>query len=249
MKLAAVTLFAVGCLAAALALFAPATLVDHRLAQATAGKLRLADAAGTVWHGHGIVADNGGRFGIPVAWRTSRSALLRGAVSVELQPVAGAVTPTGLVELTNDAVSLRAAALEAPAQALTVALPARGLSALGGTLTVSAPAFAWAKGTGSGTTSVRWRGARLVVGDVVADLGDVELALAPQGSGLHGRLSSKGGNVRIDGTLTLAGASLGVDATVTPAPAAPPQIALALAALGTPSADGGVRLAWRGTLQ
>jgi hypothetical protein len=249
MKLAAVLLFAFGCLVAALAVFAPATLVDRRLAHATAGKLRLADASGTVWQGRGIVTDGGGRFGIPVAWRASRAALLRGGVRVELQPAAGAATPTGLVELASDAVSLRNAAVETPVHALASALPSRGVPVLGGTVTLSAPAFAWSNGAGSGTMDVRWRGARLVVGGVVADLGTVELAIAPQTGGLGGRLTSSGGDVRVEGTLTLTDASVSVDATVTPAPTAPPQIALALAALGTPGAGGGVRLAWRGTLQ
>ncbi|MCC6195888.1 MAG: type II secretion system protein N, partial [Burkholderiales bacterium] len=231
MKLAAVTLFAVACFAAALAWFAPATLVDQRLAQATAGKLRLADAAGTVWNGRGIVADSSGRLGIPVAWRASPTALLRGVVRIELQPMSGATTPTGLVELADGTVALRAAAVEASAQSVASVLPGRALPALGGTLSASAPAFAWSKGGGSGTMDVRWHGARLVVGDLVANLGNVELAIAPQGSGMNGRLASSGGDVRVDGTLSLTGASLSVDATVTPAPTAPPQLALALAAL------------------
>lgn len=249
MKLAFALLVALGCLVAALAAFAPATLVDRRLAQATAGKLRLADAEGTVWNGRGIVADSSGRFGIPVTWRTSRKALLEGVARVQLQPVAGAGTPTGLVDAADDTLSLKSAVIELPAAALAGALPARALPTLGGTVTVSAPAFAWAKGAGSGTIDVRWRGARLVVGDIVADLGTVEIAIAPQGSGLGGRLSGTGGDVRIEGTMTLAGANAGIDATVTPAPTAPPQLARALAVLGTPGAGGSVRFAWRGTLQ
>jgi general secretion pathway protein N len=249
MKLAAVLLFAFGCLVVALAAFAPATLLDRRLAYATAGKLRLADAEGTVWQGRGLVVDGGGRFAIPVAWRTSRSQLLRGTLAVELQPVGGTTTPTGLVQLGNDRLSLQSLAVEAPARALASTLPARGMPVLGGTVTISAPSFASGNGAATGTLAARWRGARLVVGDVVADVGTVELALAPQGSGLGGRLSSSGGDLRVEGTVTIAGRNLGVDATVTPQATVPPQIALALAALGTAAGNGSVRFAWRGSLQ
>ena len=48
----------VGCalLVAAFAAFAPATLVDRRVAAATGGKLRVVDAEGTVWTGRGALA-------------------------------------------------------------------------------------------------------------------------------------------------------------------------------------------------
>ena len=249
MKLAVALIVAFGCTVTALAAFAPATLVDRRLAQATAGKLRLADAQGTVWRGRGIVTDNGGRFAVPVAWRTSRKALLEGKARVELQPIPGAATPTGLAEVADGGVLLRSIALELPAQALTSALPASALPTLGGIVTVSAPSFAWSNSAASGALDARWRGARLVVGDAVVDLGTVELAVTPQGSGLGGRLTNRGGDVRIDGTLTLAGTAMSVDATLAPAPNAPPHVTRALAALGPQGAGGDARVSWRGSLQ
>ena len=61
----------------AVAAFAPARLVDLQLAQASDGRLRLADAAGTVWRGDGIVTDARGALRLPV----SLAALAAGALS------------------------------------------------------------------------------------------------------------------------------------------------------------------------
>ena len=40
-----------------IAWFAPASLLDSRLAHATGGMLRLAGTQGTLWHGRGVVTD------------------------------------------------------------------------------------------------------------------------------------------------------------------------------------------------
>ncbi len=162
-----------------------------------------------------------------------------------LQPDAGA-TPSGTLDIGIDAAALRDVVVEIPAAAVTSMLPARAAVAVGGTLVVTAPAFAWSGERGSGAMSVRWRDARLVAGGTVADLGTVDLALVPQDKGLAGRLTNSGGDVRIDGSVTLAQAAISVDATVAPLPAAPPAIPRALAALGTPDSAGAVRIAWRG---
>jgi len=128
-------------------------------------------------------------------------------------------------------------------------MPAKGLAVTGGTLAIFSPAFAWNAAGGSGTLGAQWRNARLVVADTLADLGVVDLAVTPQGAGLSGLITNTGGDVRIQGTVTLASATINLDATVTPLPATPAPIVRALAALGTPDAAGSVRVTWRGSLR
>ena len=83
-------LIGLGLAAYALALIAaaPATLIDARLEQATAGGLRLAEASGTLWSGAGQieVLDANRRSGIAksIAWRIRPAYLLRGKLLYEV---------------------------------------------------------------------------------------------------------------------------------------------------------------------
>lgn len=84
------SLLAIGLGAYALALIAtaPATLADAGLQGASDGRLRLADAQGTLWSGTGQieVRDAGGRTGVAksLAWRVAPESLLRGRLVCEL---------------------------------------------------------------------------------------------------------------------------------------------------------------------
>jgi hypothetical protein len=71
-------------LAAALAIEAPASLVDRRVADLTDGRIRIAAATGTVWNGSGELAllPDGAR--IPIAWRLEPIRLLRGGLAGSL---------------------------------------------------------------------------------------------------------------------------------------------------------------------
>ena len=249
MKAAVAWLFAFGCILAALAALVPASMIDHRLNATTGGKVRLADPAGTVWHGRGAVTDGRNTWRVPVAWRISKSAVARGMHEIVLQPGESGSTARGTVNVVEDGVAVRDVNVDVPARVLAGVLPARVSPELGGTVSITSSAFAWNSKDASGAIALRWRDARLVVGEAVADLGLVDIAVAPQGNALSGRITNSGGSVRIDGTVTLAGPNLAVDATATPSPAAPAALARALAALGPPDANGSVRIAWRGTLQ
>jgi general secretion pathway protein N len=250
MKVAGFLVVAFGALVAAIAAMLPATLVDRRLDALTKGKLRLAEASGTVWRGRGIASDGAGTWRMPMAWTVAMSDVLRGVQSVTLQPVDGASTPAGVVTAGTDGLRARDLRLDLPAQALFMSLPMRPLPAFGGTVSVSAQEVAWTNGTPSGSVEARWPGARVAAAGTALDLGDVTLAVAPQGDRMAGRLANTGGDVRIDGTLSLAqGRALTLDATVAPAPGAPGHVVRALAALGTPDASGAVRIAWRGNLR
>ncbi|HTQ02122.1 MAG TPA: type II secretion system protein N [Casimicrobiaceae bacterium] len=249
MKLAAFLVAALACLLAAVAAFMPATLVDLRLDAASGGKLRLTDATGTVWDGRGAVTDAGGAWRVPVAWSISKADVLRNVHAVALRPVDDAATPRGTVQAVDDGARVHDLSVEVPAQALAALLPTRALPVLGGTIAVSAADFAWTAKDKSGRVEAQWRGARLVSGDARADLGTVTLSAAPQGSALGGRIANTGGDVRLDATVAVSDGSVSVEGTIAPAAGAPPTIARALAAFGTPDAAGAVRVAWRGSLR
>jgi len=250
MKVAAAIVLFVVAFAAALAWFVPASLIDRELDAATGGKVRFSDARGTLWAGRGIVTSPGSTWQVPVAFTIAKEDVLRGVHRVALQPVDGATSPRGTIEVVGDGMRIRDLAIDLPASALTTAMPGRGLPLAGGALAVTAGVFDWTAAQKDGGINARWRGARLVVGDTVADLGTVELAMSPRGAELAGRLVGSGGDVRIEGNVVAsATGTVSLDATVAPAPTAPPAVAHALAALGTPDAAGGVRIAWRGALR
>jgi general secretion pathway protein N len=249
MKAFAIVLLIVAVAVATAVAFLPASLVDGRIASATQGRMRLADAAGTVWNGRGILTDSAGTWRIPLGWTVSKADLLRGTRAVSLHPVDGASSPAGAVEVVDDGVRVRGLRVELPAQALASALPMRPLPAFGGTVTLSTGDLAWNDKAKAGTLEAQWRGARVVSGDYAADLGTVNLTASAQDARIAGKIGNSGGDVRVEGTVTVAGSSIAVDATAAPNPGAPPDIARALASAGTPDANGNVRIAWRGSLR
>ena len=249
MKSAAVVLLVIVVGIATVVALLPASLVDGRIASATQGKLRLADAAGTVWEGRGVLTDSAGTWRLPLGWTVSKADVLRGRHAVVLHPVDGASAPAGTVEIVGDGVHVRDLRVDLPAQALASALPMRPLPAFGGTIALSAGDLAWSDKAKAGALEAHWRGARVAAGDNVADLGTVDLAAAPKDSGIAARLTNTGGDVRVDGSVSVTGGSVAIDATVTPTPGAPPGIARALASAGTPDANGTVRIGWRGNVR
>jgi hypothetical protein len=146
-------------------------------------------------------------------------------------------------------VRVRALQVELPAQAVFGALSLRPMPAFGGTIAIAANDLAWNEKAKTGALEAHWRGARVASGDNVADLGTVDLAAGPQASGLAGKLSNSGGDVRVDGTLSVAAGNVAIDATLAPTPGAPANIARALTSVGTPDANGSVRIGWRGSLR
>ncbi len=71
-------------LAMAIAAEAPASLVDRQLDAMTEGRLRVTDAAGTIWNGSGalVVLPYGAR--VPVDWHIDALPLLRSRLSGSL---------------------------------------------------------------------------------------------------------------------------------------------------------------------
>ncbi len=245
MKPAAIAVVAFFLLLAALAALVPASFVDRRVATVTRGALRVADTNGTLWSGAGALTDRAGAWRIPLRWHVRFDAILRGALEVELAPASDADTPRGRIALTNGSFALSNAAIAFPAKALAALLPARDAVDFGGTVVVTAASFRWADATGSGSIAARWAGARLVSGAGGVDLGTIDIALAPQGNGLTGRVTNVGGDVRVEGALGVSPTAADLEIRATPLPAAPPEIVRALGSLGMPDGQGGTRLQWR----
>ena len=245
MKAAVVGILGCALLLLAIAAFAPASLLDRRVAAATGGHVRLVDATGTVWNGRGALAGGAGTWRAPIAWTVAWTALATGTLAVALEPAAGMALPRGTLDAATTGVSLHDLTIELPARALADALPGRAPVVIGGKLTLAAGEFAWDGQRGSGAFNAHWRDARLVALGTVANLGNVDAAFVPQDGGLRGRVTNSGGDVRIDGTVTLAANARNAEVLVTPQPGAPDHVARALTALGTPDGSGAVRIAWR----
>ena len=221
---------------------APARLVDRELAQATDGRLRLADAVGTMWRGYGVVTDARGALRLPVTWQLSPLALARGIAALD-------VAPQGEIVAAGDSVSLRNVRVDVPARALD-ALAARGIAAaFGGDLRLDAGAFRYDGRAGDGAVDLRWERARVAFNGAVVDLGTITARMTPRGADLTGTFTSTGGALRSAGDVVLANGEFGITATLTPVGTLPPELMLLLGALGRADANGAVRVAWRGVLR
>ncbi|MGI8896554.1 MAG: type II secretion system protein N [Casimicrobiaceae bacterium] len=245
MKRLALSLSAVVLLLAAIAVLAPAALLDWRLAAVTQGRLRLADSEGTVWNGRGVLTDAPGTWSVSVAWRVQPVALLGGVLDVTLYPVRGASEPRGEVRLSQSEITLKNVALSLPAAALQNASGDPAIVTLFGEITVEAEALRWDGRRGDGVLHARWPSARIAVADVTALLGTLTMTLVPRDARLAGTIANTGGDVGIAGNVAFAAESIELDATITPLAATPPLLARMLALLGPADSSGAVRLRWR----
>ena len=244
MRFSLVVLWFLAVAIVALVVLAPATWLDHRLAAATGGKVRLNDAEGTVWRGRGALGDARGSWRIPLAWRIAPLSLMRGAIDVELASPAGSDTPSGRVLLENDGGELRGIRARAPADILRTLVPVKLPGETGGELVLEAPAIRYRSGQTDGAFDVRWERARLATNTAALDLGTVTAHVAAQGSALVGTIANAGGDARIDGDAVFSANGTTVRATIAPGPAVPPDVARLLATLGAPDANGVIRLQW-----
>jgi hypothetical protein len=233
-------------LLAAVALFAPAALLDARLDSSTQGHLRLANATGTVWNGRGVVTDAQRTWSLPVGWKVDPLALLRGDRLLTLQAAEGGDLPRGDIAWRDGTLTVNGVAFTLPAMAMNGMLAAADAMAVGGNVAFDAPRMSWSSNGGDGAATARWSGARLAGNAGTLALGTVAVTMAPHNGRIQGRVENRGGDVRIDGEFAWGNSGLEVNATLVPLPSTPPAVIRALGALGTPDANGSVRVQWRG---
>jgi len=196
------SLLAIGLGAYALALIAtaPATLVDAVLQGSSHGRLRLAEAHGTLWSGSGQIEirDTGGRTGVAksLAWRVVPESLLRGHLvcEVELDQSARRFPVTislSRIELANADISL-------PATVLGLGVPKLAPLGLTGDVLIHVASLSIARDAMDGNATLQWRAAGSTL-TPVSPLGDYEVRLDGEGMTVHAFLRTIEGPLQLDG--------------------------------------------------
>ena len=190
----------VGAYAVALIATVPATLVDAGLQRASQGRLRLAEAQGTLWSGSGQIEirDAGGRTGIAksFAWRVAPESLLRGRLVCEvgLEQAAKHFPVTislSRIELANADISL-------PATVLGLAVPKLAPLGLTGDVQIHVTSLSIARDGMQGNATLQWRAAGSALSPV-SPLGDYELRLEGEGPAVRVSLRTLQGPLQLDG--------------------------------------------------
>ena len=149
------------CYLLALVAMAPAALLDPLLQRASAQRLRLADAHGTVWSGRAVLllAERADQRALtwPLRWHWLPGALLQGMLAIQVE-TASSGTPA-IVALHFDRVEMRNMEIDAPVAVLGGWLPALAPFQLGGTLRLNIDQLVWRVDDLSAQAVLRWRDA------------------------------------------------------------------------------------------
>jgi hypothetical protein len=233
-------------LAAALAAFAPAPLLNAYLQDQTNGALRLVGTSGTIWRGQGQLGDSTGTWSVPIGWDVAPLALLRGELDFTLIPPSGGDTPHGRVRVHGDAVELLDTVLVIPARALQPMFSRVPGLTLQGDITATANQFTWLGKTAAGRIVASWSNANIRAMGLSAALGEVTIDAASVTPGaadaLSARVQNTGGDLRVAGDLRFTGGPLAGELTLQPTPTASADLLRALRLLGAPDASGAVRV-------
>lgn len=186
--------------ALALAALAPATLLDARLERASGGRLRLAEAQGSLWSGAGWIEmrDADGRAGVAkrLAWRVLLGSLLRGRLLVEIVLEPGG-KPFKLA-LSPSRIDIADASISLPAAALALGVPRLARLRLTGEVRVSIPQLSFKGGRIDGYGTLQWRAAGSAL-TPVAPLGAYEVQFKTVGPAMHAALRTLEGPLELDG--------------------------------------------------
>lgn len=223
---------------------APATLITGRLERLTDGRMTMAQAEGTLWHGHGVLAAGDAR--IPLAWRLHPIPLLRGEIAVDLLPGApGASSPRGGVAVGERSVRFTDFAASFPASAIAAIASPRPQVDAAGIIDISTASLDWKPPAGAGNLLATWHEARigLAGGEVVA-LGEISATLTTVDGHLLGPIGNRGGDFGLAGEVSVQSNGAGALRVIVQPRRADDPRAAGLAMLGVAEA-GGVRLDWR----
>jgi general secretion pathway protein N len=183
----------------ALAAFAPATLLDARLDEASDGRLRLALAQGSLWSGAGWleVRNTDGTVGIarPLAWRVLPLSLLNGRLLVEMSMQDAKPFP---VALSLSGIEVVGADILLPAAALSLGMPRLSAFGLSGEVRLEIARLALAPGRVAGEATLQWRGAGSAL-TPISPLGAYEVRIKAAGSGVDAILRTLEGPLQLEG--------------------------------------------------
>ena len=186
--------------ALALIVTAPATLLDSRLAHASEGRVRLAEARGTLWSGSGLVeildADLHGGIAKHAAWRIRPAYLLRAQLVYEV--VLDHAPKPFAVALQRSQTEVSDADIALPAASLGLAEPRLAALELTGDVQLHVARLTLAPGTIQGNATLQWRAAGSALAPV-SPLGDYELNLEGDGGGVRASLRTLQGPLQLDG--------------------------------------------------
>lgn len=184
----------------ALVVTAPATLVDAGLQSASDGRVRLAEARGSVWSGSGQIEirDADGRTGVArfLSWRFVPISLLRGHLVCEV--ALDRADRTFPVTLSLTRVEIADAEISVPATVLGLAVPKLKPLGLTGDVMINVARLSIERDGVRGNATVNWRtaGSKL---SPVSPLGDYEVRLDAEGKVVHVYLRTIEGPMRLDG--------------------------------------------------
>lgn len=192
--------FAVGAYGIALVVLVPATLIDAQLQSASHGRLRLAEAHGSLWSGAGWieVRDAEGKAGIAqrLAWRVLPESLLRARLVAEIE-LDRAVKPF-LVSVSPSRVEIANAGIRVPAAVLGLGLPRLAPLRLSGEVQIDIPRLSLERDRVDGAATLQWRAAGSALSPV-SPLGEYEVQLKAVGPAVHAALSTLEGPLLFEG--------------------------------------------------
>ena len=189
-----------GVYAVALLVIAPATLADGALQRVSQGRLKLAEARGTLWAGSGRieVRDAAGRVGLSqrLAWRLRPADLLRARLRYDVELGRGS-QPFPLM-MSWSQIELANVDIDLPAEALSLGLPRLAPLELSGELNLKIASLSIGRGTARGDAELQWRTAGSGFSPVWP-LGDYELRWNGKGREARMTLRTLKGPLRLRG--------------------------------------------------
>lgn len=179
---------------------APASLVDHEIEQASEGRLRLAEARGTLWSGSGQfeMRDRMQRSGVArsIDWRILPVYVLLGQlrceVGLDLAPKRFPVT------ISTAGLEVADADLNLPAAALGLAVPKLAPLGLTGDVLVHIARLVFRGNAVRGAATLQWRGAGSAY-TPISPLGDYELRFDGEGATVRASLRTLQGPLQLEG--------------------------------------------------
>jgi general secretion pathway protein N len=179
---------------------APATLIDAGLQSASHGRLRLAEAQGTLWSGSGQIElrDSGGRTGVAknLAWRFLPESLLRGRLVCEVGLDQSAKRFPVTIALSR--IEIADAEINLPATVLGLSVPKLAPLGLTGDVLLRVASVMIERKAMQGNATLQWRDAGSVL-TPISPLGDYELRLDGEGATVHAYLRTIQGPLRLEG--------------------------------------------------